>query len=288
MRHPDLYSLADCQGGRTIGRDPIRFTRGDVARYFATRFPQMSQRGKEWRIPCPVHHGERDSFSVNSETGLCFCHSKCDRGFDILQLEIETQRVDFVAAKKNIFEIIGRSEERHTESKLGPIVAAYDYTDEGGDALYQITRHFPPKDFRQRYPDGEGGWIWKKHPNQVLYHLPEVLEAPIVFLVEGEKDVETLREYGFVATTHAGGAKAPWLPQFTAALAGREVILIPDNDHDGRQHMLRVARALRGQVARLVMIELEGAKDITEWFEAGHSELALIALVDGAHQGVSH
>jgi hypothetical protein len=39
--------------------------------------------------------------------------------------------------------------------------------------------------------------------------LPEVLEAPIVFVVEGEKDVETLREHGFIATTNAGGAKAP-------------------------------------------------------------------------------
>src|ERR1035437_6518634 len=85
----------------------------------------------------------------------------------------------------------------------------YGYTDERGELLYQIVR-FEPKGFSQRYPDGNGGWAWKKHPRQVLYHLPEVLESPIIFLPEGEKDCETLREGGFVATTNAGGAQAPW------------------------------------------------------------------------------
>jgi len=80
----------------------------------------------------------------------------------------------------------------------------------------------------------------------------EVLQAPIVFVVEGEKDVETLRDYGFVATTNAGGAEAPWLPQFTQALRGREVILLPDNDGPGRKRVLNIARALLGKVARLL------------------------------------
>ncbi len=128
--------------------------------------------------------------------------------------------------------------------------------------------------------DGHGGWIWKKGP-QVLYHLPEVLEAPIVFVVEGERDVETLREWGFVATTNAGGAKAPWLPQFTEALRGREVILIPDADEPGRRRVLAIARALIGKAAKIIVLELEGAKDVSEWFERGHSETELIAQVEG-------
>jgi DNA primase len=62
----------------------------------------------------------------------------------------------------------------------------------------------------------------------------------------------------------------------------REVILIPDNDAPGRKRVLNIARALLGKVARLVVLELEGgAKDATEWFNQGHSELELIALLDG-------
>jgi DNA primase len=78
------------------------------------------------------------------------------------------------------------------------------------------------------------------------------------------------------ATTNAGGAKARWLPEF----AGREVILIPDNDRPGRERAARIARALLGRVTRLVILELEGAKDATEWFERGHGELELIELVE--------
>jgi 5S rRNA maturation endonuclease (ribonuclease M5) len=145
---------------------------------------------------------------------------------------------------------------------------------------YQVVR-FDPKYFVQRHPNGRGGWIWKKGPRQVLYRLPEVLQSPIVFVVEGERDVETLRSHGFAATTNAGGAEAPWLPAFTEALAGREVILIPDNDGPGRKRVLRIARALLGNAAQIIVWEPEGAKDITDWFRAGHSELELMAQIEG-------
>jgi putative DNA primase/helicase len=138
-----------------------------------------------------------------------------------------------------------------------------------------------PKGFFQRRPDGHGGWINKKSRRQVLYRLPEVLEAPIVFVCEGEKDVETLRDHGFVATTNAGGANAPWLPTFTESLRGREVILIPDNDEPGRARVLMIARALLGKAARLIVLELEDGKDISDWFARGHSETELIAQVEG-------
>jgi putative DNA primase/helicase len=162
------------------------------------------------------------------------------------------------------------------------IVATYDYTDEHKNLLYQVVR-YRPKDFKQRRPDGFGGWTWKKSTRQVLYRLSEVLEAPIVFVVEGERDVETLREYGFVATTNAGGANAPWLPEYTDALRGREVVVIPDNDAPGRQRVLKIVRKLLGHVARLVVLELDdgGSKDISEWFNQGRSELELIAKLDG-------
>jgi DNA primase len=100
--------------------------------------------------------------------------------------------------------------------------------------------------------------------------------------VEGERDVETLREYGFVATTNAGGAKAPWLDSYTEALRGHEVIAIPDNDAPGRARVLRIARALSGNVGKLVILTLDnpGVKDITDWFGQGRSELELIGMLD--------
>jgi len=50
--------------------------------------------------------------------------------------------------------------------------------------------------------------------------------------------------------------------------------------------VLNIARALLGKVARLVVLELEGgSKDVSDWFNQGHSELELIEQLDGV--GVS-
>jgi putative DNA primase/helicase len=217
--------------------------------------------GASWLARCPAHDDRNPSLAIRAEDGkvLVRCHAGC------------TQRdvIDALAARG-----LWQSE-RPQKSR---IVASYDYTDEHGMLLYQVVR-YQPKDFKQRRPDGHGGWIWRKGLRQVLYRLREVAEAPIVFVVEGERDVETLREHGFVATTNAGGAKAPWLPSYTETLAGREIILIPDADTPGRQRGLTIARALVGRVARLVVFDIQGAKDITEWFSRGHSEVELIAPI---------
>jgi putative DNA primase/helicase len=220
--------------------------------------------GSSWMARCPAHNDKNPSLSIRDFDGkvLLHCHAGCRQSEVIGVLE-------------------ARGLWRPEPARKSRIVATYDYTGQDGTVLYQVVR-YEPKDFKQRRPDGFGGWTWKKGEHQVLYHLSEVLEAPIVFVVEGEKDVETLRDYGFVATTNAGGAKSHWLPQFTETLRGREVILIPDNDQPGRKRVLNIARALLGNVARLIVLELEGgAKDVTEWFSQGHSELELIALLDG-------
>jgi putative DNA primase/helicase len=106
--------------------------------------------------------------------------------------------------------------------------------------------------------------------------LPRIQKASIVFVVEGEKDVDTLYEHGFIATTNAGGANAPWLPQYSESLHGREVIVIPDNDTPGRQRGVKIARALFGCAKRLRTFRLDDCKDVSDWFGRGHSEREFI------------
>ena len=62
------------------------------------------------------------------------------------------------------------------------------------DLLFQVTRH-EPKDFRQRQPDGHGGWIADtRDVRMVPYRLPELIEAgahdQTIYMLEGEKDVD--------------------------------------------------------------------------------------------------
>jgi DNA primase len=220
--------------------------------------------GSCWMARCPAHDDRNPSLSIREVDGkvLVRCHAGCAQ-----------QAVIDALKSRGLWQCRDDTAERRR------IVATYDYNDEYGELLYQVMR-YEPKAFHQRRPDGRGGWIWKKGQRQVLYRLREVRETPIVFVVEGEKDVETLRSWGFVATTNAGGASAPWLRQYTEVLSGREVILVPDSDQAGRERVARIARALIGTVSRLVIFEPEGAKDITEWFERGHSECELIAQLE--------
>jgi putative DNA primase/helicase len=145
---------------------------------------------------------------------------------------------------------------------------------------------FDPKDFRQRRPDGNGGWIWTvKGVRRVPYRLPELIATPIetsVFIVEGEKDADNLAMLGLAATCNAGGAvkqrddgtpgRSKWRPELNRYFHGRNVIVVPDNDNAGRDHARAVAADLLSIVARLRILELPGLKskgDVSDWLDAG-------------------
>jgi DNA primase len=112
-----------------------------------------------------------------------------------------------------------------------------------------------PKDFRQRRPDGNGKWIWNlKGIQPVLYGLTNLQSAHEVLIVEGEKDCDTLAELGFIATTCPMGAKK-WREHYNESLIGKQVVLIPDNDNEGRQHMAQVGAAIKDVVASLKWLD---------------------------------
>src|SRR5262249_25134177 len=135
---------------------------------------------------------------------------------------------------------------RQANTSKPHVVTTYDYTDEDGELLYQVVR-FEPKDFRQRRRDGLKGWVWNLgDTRRVLYRVPELVKAPkdrLVFVVEGEKDADRLHSHGLLATTNAMGA-GKWRQEYSEALRGRNVAILPDNDDPGRKHAADVERAL--------------------------------------------
>jgi hypothetical protein len=164
------------------------------------------------------------------------------------------------------------------------ILVTYDYKDEKGRFLYQTVRYHP-KGFKQRRPD-KSGWVWNlADVPRVLYRLPELLQNPdrAVFVVEGEKDADRLREIGLVATTNVNGANAKWLPQYTETLRGREVVILPDNDEPGRRHAEEVAAALDGAAASVKVVPLPGLPlkgDVSDWLDtAGNDKKIFLELV---------
>ena len=255
----------------------VEFTPSDVATYYRARLSDLNQRGSEWRGPCPVHNGKRDSFAVNATTGRAYCHSSCDQGWDLLGLEQVLTSTDFKSAKAEVFRIVGRVEEDKPKSR---IVAEYPYTDAEGKLLFQVVR-FEPKDFRQRRPDGKGGWIWNlTGVEPVPYRLPEVFGAEVVYIVEGERDVETLEKWGLVATCNPMGA-GKWRPEFADYFEGKDVVILPDQDEPGQKHAIEgVAVSLLEKVASVRIVNVP-AKDVTEWVRSsGRTAQDLRALVN--------
>ncbi len=145
------------------------------------------------------------------------------------------------------------------------IVATYDYTDEAGRVLFQCVR-YEPKDFRQRQPDGKGGSTWNlKGVRLVLYRLPEVVKASEVWIVEGEKDCDTLATLGLCATCNPLGAEK-WRDEYNEALHGKSVVIVPDNDAPGRRHGEQVARVLHGVAASVKIVKLpDTVKDASDY-----------------------
>jgi hypothetical protein len=168
------------------------------------------------------------------------------------------------------------------------IEKAYDYSREtGGPVVFQAVR-YRPKGFKQRRPDGQGGWIWDLEGVEPFpYRRPEMLAADPaewVHLNEGEKAVDRLRTFGLVATCSPMGA-GKWRDTYAEDFRGRKVAIIPDNDKVGRDHARTVARSLHGVAAEVRIVELPGVPekgDVVDYLDHGHSIGDLRALVEAA------
>jgi hypothetical protein len=237
--------------------------------------------GRGWRCRCPAHDDHDPSLSIETRAGrtVFVCRAGCDQETVLAALR---QRDLWPESGDRRDETSPR---RRSGSK-GRIVATYDYRDPEGELRYQVTR-LEPKDFRQRRPDGKGGWIWKMAGVEPLpYRLPELLGDPVamVFVAEGEKDCDNLYGLGIVATCNHGGA-GKWRDEISAWLQGRQICILPDNDASGRDHAKDVARKLHGIAAEIRILELAGLGpkgDVSDWIAAGGTADELERLAAGA------
>ena len=159
------------------------------------------------------------------------------------------------------------------------LVASYDYRDEEGNLIFQKQRLVDEegkKTFVQRRVDPETG-EWVKNldgVDKVLYNLPRVKSArenkETVWVVEGEKDVDTLSQLKIPATTMPGGA-GKWLDIHTAPLAGMSVIVVADNDDAGKKHATEVAQRLTeaGCTVSLRISRVKAKADVSDHLDAG-------------------
>jgi len=267
-----------------------RFTYEDVAH--AALGEPAKREGAEilYRCPRPERHTNGDvhpSLKVNTrkDTWACFVCGASGTAWALAAFVSRVEPGDKQAVKvwlQGRGLVNGKSEQVDAggpKKSKRMIVATYDYADEKGTLLHCKDR-WEPKGFSQRRPDGNGGWIGDlKGVRRVLYRLPEVTASEDVLVVEGEKDADTARERLDLCGTTGGSAADKWLDEYTAALAGKDVVVIPDADEPGRKKARIICQALSAKARSVRLLELPGAKDLTEWVEHGGTADALVNLV---------
>lgn len=294
--------------------------------------------GNGWNATCSNHDDRTGSLSItNGQKGVVM---KCQAGCDTQDV-LATKGLTFADLYSHVNGHNGTSKPK---KKDYTVAATYPYHRADGSWAYEIRRtvskeflyfrkndagqwicghaageywfssHFntwyqvtpkskvPAGALRQVYPEGE----------KLLYRLPELIATPldqIVFVIEGEKDVDRNYKEGVTATCNPLGAGVnKWLPAFSQYFECRKVIIIPDNDppdqydpktgktkkgFQGQRHAKRILdellfhSALRKVSIDAEILELQGLPikgDTSDWYDAGHTASELIALAIAAFQ----
>ncbi|MBA4092063.1 MAG: hypothetical protein C0494_15935 [Sphingobium sp.] len=149
------------------------------------------------------------------------------------------------------------------------VVATFNFVQDGA-ILYRKHRIEPGREGRSKeffydHPDGRGSWrAGRGGAKQVPYRMDQLAASngPIL-MAEGEKQADKLASWGFVATSIKD-----WLPDFASSIAGRAVVILPDNDDDGRKQAARVKKLAEDAGCAVCVIELPGLPpkgDIMDW-----------------------
>lgn len=245
-----------------------------------------------WSCLCPAHEDRTPSMTLRvGDTGclLIKCHRNngdgCSLG-DILAA------IDCTTA-----DVFPEREER--QAHRNRTEATYDYRDEGGVMLFQVSRYRDKDGFKryfQRRPnpdhDAKEPFLYDmKDVRRVLYRLPELIAAKasasangrkaVVMVVEGERCVEAIRTLGYTATTSSGAAGKFAMTDYSH-LIDCHVVVLPDNDArdhrvyketgretwTGQSHAEEVCRLVYPLAASVRYVDLPGSPikgDIADW-----------------------
>jgi hypothetical protein len=270
-----------------MNRDEI-IAANPIADFVRSRGHELKRAGENFETSgCPVTQHKRGHrpVMIYPKTQSWNCHD-CEVGGTVIDWLANEKGISGADALRDLAD--GNDGAR----PAAKIVKTYDYTDESGNLLYQTCR-YQPKDFRQRRPDGKGGWIWNLDGiGRVLYRLPEVLKAQTVCVAEGEKDCDSLAKLGFVATTNPLGA-GKWRDEYSETLRGKTMLIfgdVGDSDQKGERHTEQVIQSLSGKAKLLTHVRLpDGFHDVSDFIASlprNTAAQAIAKLIDEAPAAV--
>ena len=234
--------------------DPLQ-TIEDALRH---RVDRVTRRSDQIVAQCPAHPDNNPSLTVSRgdrQNIVLHCFAGCAPDAVLAALQLRwADLADEPAASEPV---------------------TYLYEDQNGLPLYRVVRTPDKKFWQQRLDMATGEWVnGLGGIDRTLYRLPEVVagitDRKVIWICEGEKDVDRLRRNGLVATCNSGGAG-----KFTEAMAdllagARFVNVVADNDEPGHAHATRISELLTERsINHDVWLPLEG-KDVSDHLNRGH------------------
>jgi putative DNA primase/helicase len=208
-----------------------------------SRLSGVRRAGNGWSALCPAHDDRKPSLSISENRDgqvLLYCHAGCDRKAIVRALGLEM---------RDLFPPRTRAPKSERTSERTP-TRVFEIRDVDGKLVALHERYDKPdgKSFVWKLPNGQtglGGLSTKALP---LYGSEKLRQWPgdaLIVLCEGEKAAQALLDAGIPALGTVCGASTVPDISVLKPLAGRRVVLWPDNDAAGRAHMSKIAMFLR-------------------------------------------
>jgi len=273
---------------------------------------------EEFKVLCPIHentgkHAPSLNITKKEDGGVwVYCHGGCpnDRVFREIMADdavLPQCRAERVTAGRGagglLISVLELHPERKDADELYLRWCAQESSETGvTEAATYVYRNAEGREVaaKVKWSNKEFTWLhrsgklWQRGLRGIdgsvpLYRLDEVFESEgVVYVVEGEKDADRLWEDGLVATSSRLVGRSA--RKTLEPLAGRVVVVIPDNDESGRATAKRFASAAALAGVRQVRLmaplgdedKAGTGYDLSDWLDDGGSigELEMLASTD--------
>ena len=198
--------------------------------------------GQEYSARCPAHDDRKNSLSVSQGSDgriLLHCHAGCRPETIVAAMGLTMN--DLFPKREDYPENAKRA-----QPEKGRVTDEYIYFDASGCPILKKVRleHSDGKSFYWQSFDGASWKNGRRGITPPLFNQNAIADTRDVFIVEGEKDVLTMKRAGFTAVTLPDGAGSKWREEYGPLFRGKEVCILPDNDAAGAGYAAMLAGKL--------------------------------------------
>lgn len=247
------------------------------------------------KICCPIHKERTPSLSLDVKRNKWHCFG-CGCGGDAIDFISQLKGFNYIEACKYLgvdlnedYKVIVEEEEKvknyinwcldHMDNlKDWKLIKLYRFEDEDNKTLYFTAKFSTPSKKEIRYFSIVDGEVkWNRNSDAVPYKFSRLTRAlkenKPVFIVEGEKDADTINHLGYVATSLKGIKNLP-INIFHDA----NIYSIADTGEAGEQYQEHIWYELKDKIKHFRVVELPNIEklgdnaDVTDWFKDGHTK----------------